>query len=296
MRKLPPLNALKTFEVTARLTNLTRAADELCVSQSAVSRQIRLLEAFLDIRLFQREARGVALTKAGIIYQKEISQAFETILQATDKIRRPSQVRTLRVRAYTTFAVKWLLGHLPHFEAAYPMIKVQLSTGVEKVNFKRDDLDISIEFSMDEKLDRTGIKLFPDLIEPVCSPSLLKNGKSITPSDLAKFKLLDSHYRTADWQDWLRFAGIKNVDFHRNRVILPNSLLAYEAAIDGQGIAMGQPLLLAQDLKGGRLLAPFKMPLRRAGAYYLLISPGRAKRAEVRKFSDWIVAETNGMG
>ncbi len=296
MNKLPPLNGLKTFETTARLGNITRAAEELRVSQSAVSRQIRLLEAFLDVRLFRREARGVALTKAGIAYQKEISQAFSTILQATDKIRRPSQERTLRVRAYTTFAVKWLLNHLPNFEAAYPMIKVQLSTGVEKVNFEREDLDISIEFSMDNKLDRPGIKLFPDLIEPVCAPSLLKSGKSPTLSDLTKFKLLDSHYRTADWRDWLRFAGIDTFDYQHNRLMLPNSLLAYEAAINGQGIAMGQPHLLAQDLKAGRLITPFNMPLSRAGAYYLMISPGRTKRLEVRRFSNWIVAEATGIG
>jgi len=287
MRRIPPLNALKAFEAAARLGNLTKAAEELNVSQSAVSRQIQLIEDYLGVRLFQREARGVSLTKIGVEYQQEIGPAFAGIVRATDRIHR--QDKTLRIRAYTTFAAKWLLRYLPGFEAAYPNIKVQLSTGVKPADFDRDEQDISIEFVRDDQAGPSALKLFSDIIEPVCSPSLLAGKAALeVPLDLRHFKLLDSHYRTADWPAWLKSVDAMALDDKDSRASLPSSLLAYQAAADGLGVAMGQTRLLKQELESGRLITPFNRPLERRSGYYLLTSTTHEHSYGVSIFCEWI--------
>lgn len=287
MRRIPPLNALKVFEAAARLGNLTKAAQELNVSQSAVSRQILLIEDYLGVRLLQREARGVSLTKTGAEYQEEIGPAFASIIRATERIQRAE--KTLRIRAYTTFAAKWLLRYLPGFEAAYPSIKVQLSTGVKRADFDRDEQDISIEFVMDDQVEPSALKLFSDIIEPVCAPALLQGKIRLeTPADLVNFKLLDSHYRTADWPDWLRSVGCSELNHKEQRPSLPSSLLAYQAAAEGLGIALGQTRLLKQELESGRLITPFNSPLERSAGYYLLTSATREQSFGVRIFCEWI--------
>jgi len=287
MRRIPPLNALKVFEAAARLGNLTKAAEELNVSQSAVSRQILLIEDYLGVRLFQREARGVSLTKVGMEYQQEIGPAFAGIVRATERIHR--QDKTLRIRAYTTFAAKWLLRYLPGFETAYPNIKVQLSTGVKPADFDRDEQDISIEFVRDDHAGPSALKLFSDIIEPVCSPTLLLGKAPLNvPEDLRHFKLLDSHYRTADWPDWFAFVDGMHLNNKDSRASLPSSLLAYQAAAEGLGIAIGQTRLLKQELESGRLITPFNKPMERAAGYYLLTSTTQEHSYGVTIFCEWI--------
>jgi LysR family transcriptional regulator, glycine cleavage system transcriptional activator len=143
-RKMPPLNPLHVFEASARLGSFTKAAEELGVTQSAVSRQVAVLEAYVRQRLFIRGRHGIALTPAGEAYRKDIAPAFARVAAATEKLRQAGQTEPLRLRCYNTFAVKWLIPRLPRFQADHPAIEVRLSNAVAEVDFARDEVDLAI--------------------------------------------------------------------------------------------------------------------------------------------------------
>ncbi len=170
-RSIPPLNPLHVFEVVTRLRSFTKAAQHLNVTQSAVSRQVAALESFLNVRLFNRERHGIELTPAGEAYREKIAPAFATIAEATADLQRHRTGEPLNVRVYTIFAVKWLLRRLPHFEALYPNVSVQVTTSLAAVDFSRERVDLTIRLC---KSSNPGLKqklIFPDVIQPVCSPS-----------------------------------------------------------------------------------------------------------------------------
>ncbi|WP_313025853.1 transcriptional regulator GcvA [Pseudomonas lopnurensis] len=289
-KQLPPLNPLRVFETVARLGNLTKAAEELHVTQSAVSRQIGVLENYLCIKLFVREARGVALTKQGRDYYHEVGPAFAQIATATAQLRGSERSRPLRIRAYTTFAAKWLLRHMQYFEEKHPQIEVRLSSSVEPVVFEKDDVDMAIQFGDGKRADATCIHLFHDVIEPVCSPSLLQSDPPLDhPADLRHHKLLHSRYRTADWPDWLRAQGLDELAGLQGPS-LPSSLLAYQAAIEGLGVAMGQTRLLAADLESGTLVRPFNLPVTRDLGYFAVL-PNNRRLPQTEIFLDWLQSE-----
>jgi LysR family glycine cleavage system transcriptional activator len=201
-RTIPPLNPLRVFEAVARLGSFTRAADELYVSQSAVSRQISILEEYLDVKLFNREQRGVSLTKTGQAYQQQVGPAFSRISAATQDLLMSSRGGPVKVRAYTTFAAKWLMRRLPQFHASHPDIEVRLSTDVSLVDFMKEDIDLAIQFGDGSWPGVTCERLFDDEITLVCSPLLAtENAPLKTPDDLKQHRLLHSQYRKIDWSD-----------------------------------------------------------------------------------------------
>ncbi len=202
---IPPLNPLRVFEVVARLGSFTKAAEELHVSQSAVSRQVSLIEDYLDVKLFNREQRGISLTEAGRLYHQKIGPAFASIAAATQDLLMTSRGGPIKVRAYTTFAAKWLMRRLPAFQSANPEIDVRLSTDVTPADFSTDDIDLAIQFGDGSWPDAHCDHLFDDYITPVCSPALLSRpGASLeTLDDLKHHRLLHSHYRKGDWSYWL---------------------------------------------------------------------------------------------
>lgn len=292
---IPPLNPLRVFEAVARLGNLTKAAEELHVTQSAVSRQIGVLENYLEVRLFVREARGVSLTKQGLAFQNDIAPAFAQISLATKKLRGTSSEKPLKVRAYTTFSAKWLLRYMHRFEELYPWVEVRLSSSVEPVHFEKEDVDLAIQFGDGMRTDVHCIKLFDDVIEPVCSPLLLKGEYPLTSLDnLKHHKLLHSRYRTDDWPDWLSANGQSDLQL-RPKSTLPSSLLAYQASIEGLGVAIGQIRLLEPDLESGVLVRPFKLPLSRKLGYYALM-PRNRSLTQADLFLEWLQSEVKLMG
>ena len=173
-RRFPPLNALRMFEVVARAGNLTAAASELHVTQSAVSRQIGLLETYLGVQLFRRDRHGVKLTKVGETYSEQVLPALAQIAAATEVITAKNRSQVLRVRAYTSFIAKWLIPRIPDFRKRHPEIEVQIITGLRDVEFDVEDVDIAIQFGSGEWAHVNSIELFPDCIEPVCSPTFLE--------------------------------------------------------------------------------------------------------------------------
>ena len=289
MQPFPPLNPLRVFEVAARLESFTAAASELGVTQSAVSRQIATLESFLNTKLLARERHGVRLTKEGRTYRDGISPAFAMIGSASAALNNP-RAKPLRLRIYTTFAAKWLIKRLPNFQDAHPDINVQLSASAADVNFSRDDVDLAIQFGRGDWRNVETKLLIGDIIQPVCSPRLLRRHPELRTLDgLLGKQLLHSQYRRKDWADWLD--AVNRTDLLSAGTLYPNSMLAYEAAVEGLGVAMGQTFLLKDDIVAGTLVPLFNQPLIRPLAYFALWRSGATRSRKVSTFLKWLIQE-----
>ncbi len=290
-RRIPPLNPLRVFEVVARTENLTAAALELHVTQSAVSRQIAVLEAYLGVELFRRERHGVTLTRAGRLYAEDVISAFNLIAECTEKLLRDSSQGALRIRTYTTFTAKWLIPRLPEFRRLHPNIEVRISNGVPDVDFDRDNVDLAIQFG-DGKWPRVKSDfLFSDEIEPVCSPAYLREQKTdpLKPGELLKRRLLISHYRRSDWDEWLAAAGLSSLAQDAERMSFSSSVLTWQAALDGLGMAIGQTALLVSELESGTLIRPFHRPLERTQAYFVVRPELQRYSRKVTLFKEWLL-------
>lgn len=289
-RTVPPLNPLHVFDTVSRLGSFTAAALALGVTQSAISRQIAVLEGFLDVRLFRRDQQGVTLTPMGEAYRAEVEPAFARISAATEALREVDRHAPLRLRVYATFAVKWLLARLPHFHARHTQIELQLSTTVAPVDFAREPIDMAVQFGDGVWADLSSQLLMPDVIQPVCSPRLLDAaGGILTLDDLRHQRLLHSHYRRTDWPDWLTAAG--RPDLSQPGSEFPSSVLTLQAATDGLGIAMGQMSLLENDLGTGRLVRLFDQPLTRPMGHYLVWPVATPPGHKGRAFAAWLADE-----
>lgn len=289
-RRIPPLNPLRVFEVVARTLNLTAASRELHVTQSAVSRQIGTLESYLGVELFRRERHGVVLTRAGQTYAEQIVPAFEAIASATEKLSKATGQGSLRVRTYTTFAAKWLIPRLPAFKQAHPGIDVRILTAVPDVDFDRDGVDLAIQFGAGQWPRTEAHLLFRDEIEPVCTPAYLKQHGGIRKREqMLAGPLLVSQFRRGDWDDWLTTQGLTDRATGGERMFFSSSVLTWQAALDGLGMAIGQRALLAQELQSGQLVCPFALPLRRDAGHYLVQPAVQRASRKVAAFRDWIL-------
>jgi LysR family glycine cleavage system transcriptional activator len=290
---IPPLNPLRVFEVVARLGSFTKAAEELHVSQSAVSRQVSIIESYLGVKLLNREQRGVTLTETGRIYQRQISQAFAQISAATQDLLASSRSGPIKLRVYNTFAANWLIRRLQDFRAIHPELEVELCTTVTPVDFDKENIDLAIQFGDGSWPGVKCHRLFDDEIAPVCSPALLKRKAPLdAPEDLAHFCLLHSQYRKNDWLDWLTAVGLPQLaNRPDSSMLFPNSILAYQAAMDGLGVAMGQIRLLDQQLEDGSLVCPFPGIVRHQYGYHLLMPQSDSVSRKVTLFRDWLLKE-----
>jgi LysR family glycine cleavage system transcriptional activator len=292
IRRIPPLNPLRVFEVVARTLNLTAAAAELNVTQSAVSRQIATLETYLGVELFRRERHGVDLTRAGRSYAAHVLPAFEHIAAATEELVKRTTDRTLRVRTYTTFAAKWLIPRLAEFHRLHPSIEVKITNAVPDVDFDRDKADVAVQFGKGQWPQTQALFLFADEIEPVCSPDYLKKHapNARHPESLLRHPLLVSHYRRSDWTDWLEATALTEAAHDAVETTFGTSVLTWQAAIDGLGMAIGQNRLLVSEFDKGLLVKPFAKPVQRDQGYYL-VWPKRAREShKVSVFRDWLLA------
>jgi len=294
-RRIPPLNPLRVFEVVARTENLTNAAKILHVTQSAVSRQISVLEEYLGLQLLRRERHGVALTQAGHSYAQKILPAFEAIAEATHSLIGPAREGVIRVGTYNTFAAKWLIPRLPDFQRKHPDIEVRVLNTIPEVDFDRDAVDAVIQFGDGQWGEVKCDLLFRDEIEPVCSPAFLARyaPNARYPESLLRQSLLVSRYRRTDWDEWLKDAGLEEAAGDGTRMTFSSTLLCWQAAVDGVGIAVGQTVLIRQELKDGRLVAPFTRPLARSEGYYLLRPRLQREFRNMAVFRDWLLASAS---
>ncbi len=291
MLRLPPLNALRAFEAAARYTSFKRAAEELCVTQGAVSRHIQKLESDLGAKLFTRRHRQVHLTKEGADYLVTVRDAFGRISQATVNLRSRAEDRMLKVKLPITCAVRWLVPRLARFHGQHPGISVQITTSHDPVDFNREDIDVAVHYGRRVPQGLVGEKLFGEVLLPICSPRLLKKPPALKkPRDLANHVLLHSIRRPKDWPQWLAKAGVSDVEGEHG-LIFENSSLTYQGVTEGLGLAMAQLALVADDLATGHVVAPFKTRVENDLAYVLVFPKERAGLRKVAEFHGWIARE-----
>lgn len=294
-RPLPPLNPLRAFEVAARHSSFTKAADELFVTPSAVSHQVKTLEEHLGMALFIREAKALTLTAAGRAYLPAVQEAFRVLTDATRQLS-AELAQVLRVDIPPTFAVKWLIPRLDRFVKAHPEIDIRVSTNSSPPDFARDTYDVAIRF---------GSGYYPELhsemclavnVFPVCSPGLLQCEHPLRePADLKHQTLLHdastySNGSNPHWSAWLKHAGALDVDASRGLSFTPSHLVI-DAAIDGLGVALAKDSWVEQDLRAGRLVRPFGVALPVESAYYMVFPKHRAGDVRIATFVDWVRSE-----
>lgn len=293
-RRLPPLNALRAFEVAARHNSFTAAADELNVSHAAISRHVRALEARLNVALFHRTRRGVELSSAGADYLRTVSAAFDAIARATEGLAEPARAQ-VRVSAHPAFATRWLLHHLDHFRTDHPGYEVALDATPRLVDLARDEADLAI--CNGEIADGTVTQdlLARSRLHPVCAPGLLPPGRSFAAREIAEFVLLHDEEDGSSWRRWFDLAGVTGVDTSRGPRFLESGL-AIEAAIAGQGVALADDFLVADDIAAGRLVQLSDIGLDAADCYYWLRSREDARRRKpVAAFRDWLLRESSAL-
>ncbi len=288
-RRFPPLNPLRTFEVAAHCKSFTEAAEELGVTQAAVSRQISVLEGFFKAKLFDRDVRSIKLTPIGRQLHDGVSPAFQMIRWSTERIFQENVL--VRIHTYPTFAARWLMPRLANFMSRFPIIDLRVQTAVKPIDFNKTDADIVIQFGRGDWPDMKAHPLVPDMIEPVCSPNLASIPRAGDFDALLQQTLLTSKYRSRDWTDWLahvRLGSTANMRW----LAFESSILTFQAAIESLGVAMGQTPLLSAELKTGALIKPFDMPLKRGMHYWIAWPEGRRLSPETRKFVDWIISQS----
>jgi LysR family glycine cleavage system transcriptional activator len=289
-RQLPPLNALKAFEAAARSESFTRAAEELCVTQGAVSHQVKLLEATLGIKLFNRERQRLVITDAGREYLNVVRDALDRIAAGTERIVQRQNAGALTVSTSPDFAAKWLVYRLGRFAEAYPGIDLRVSATMHHIDFAREDFDVAVRHGDGNWGGLDAVRLCTEELFPVCSPKLMSGRNRITkPSDLLKFPLLHLDDWKA-WSKWFDSAGVVDVKLSRGLALNRASMLI-DAAVDGQGVALARTTLAAWDLINGRLAKPFDLGLRLSNTYWIVCPKATSSMPKITTFRDWLLAE-----
>lgn len=297
-KRIPPLNALRAFEAAARHSSFVAAAAELCVTPAAISHQIKGLEDYLGVLLFRRLKRRVMLTDQGQLILPELKQAFALIERAMANLAREGQREVLTVSATPAFTAKWLLPRIHLFRERHPEIDVRLDASHELKDLERGQVDVAIRFGsggypgLECKPLRPGAQ---ESVFPVCSPLLLSGEHPLRqPADLRYHTLLhdDSikdESTLPNWQIWLSAAQAESVPAHRG-LRFNNSVLAIDAAINGQGVALSCGFVVADDLAAGRLVRPFDIPCKLDYNYFVVFPRNPRTSGKVEKFHRWLLA------
>jgi LysR family transcriptional regulator, glycine cleavage system transcriptional activator len=285
---LPPLNALRAFEAAARSESFRLAAEELSITQSAVSHQIANLEKHLGKALFQRAGRNAELTVAGQAFYPFVKEAFEKISEGSKLISRPSP-QELTVQVYITMAARWMMPRLHSLQKHCPDLMVRFNASQLDWEFDPQNADVGIICT--ERADRPGldyIPLFEASLIVVCSPNLFPGGADV--GKLVQQTLLEVYPPNTNWQVWLNEAGIA-----KNRaaatIRFDSYLLAMEAAADGQGVAIVPHFLAAPDLASGRLVQPVPLSVKQPETWYLVARKGKFQEPAAARFRDWLLGE-----
>jgi DNA-binding transcriptional LysR family regulator len=295
--RLPALDLLKGFEAAARLLSFTRAAEELHLTQSAVSRQIQDLEAQLGVALFERRHRALALTEAGQLLFPAAAQVLSTVRAATEQLRGLSGHRVLTVTTSVTFAALWLVPRLARFTQDNPGMDVRISADTRMLDLDRAGIDVALRYCTPALAGPAAIRLFGERVFPVCSPRLLRDARRTikAPADLARHVLLhiddpEGLWPWMSWRAWLETAGMPEMRPAGN-LRFPNYSEVISAAIAAQGVAIGRSPLVRDAMRAGELVAPFPRAAESSRAYYVVASRTAAARPEVARFVEWVKRE-----
>ncbi len=289
VRNLPPLSAIRVFEAAARHGNFTRAAQELGMTQAAVSYQVKLLEERLGAPLFRREGRGVVLTDAGVGAAPQVSRAFDSIDQAFARVRAEEE-GLLAVSASNTFANTWLAWRLGSFQMAHPDMAVRLDTSDDAAHLESGEIDCAIRAGRGGWAGLAADKLVEIDFTPMVSPAFLASHGPLKPADLLDLPLISPH--DPWWAAWLQEAGVDVPEGSRRPGIRLDSQ-AHEghAAMAGQGVAILTPFFWRNDLAEGRLAMPFEQASTRGYAYWLVVPESRRNVPKIKRFREWLIAE-----
>lgn len=292
-RRLPSLNALKAFEAGARHESFTKAAQELCVTQGAVSQQVKALEDELGLRLFRRERQRLVITDAGRSYLEVVRDAFDRLATGTEHLLQRQASGVLTVTTSPNFAAKWLVHRLGRFSEAHPEIELRISASMQHVDFAREDIDIAVRHGDGQWPGMHVARLCREELFPVCSPKLLRGrGALRLPRDVGHHSLLHAN-DSGTWARWLERAGVRGVDVSRG-IVFNQSSMAIDAAIEGQGIAMARTVLAAWDLLAGRLVRPFPQALEAPFALWIVCPKSTAGLPKIATFRSWLLKEAAG--
>ena len=290
MTILPSLNGLRAFEAAARHLSFTRAAEELNVTQTAVSHLIRRLEEHLGIPLFVRGNRALELTREAVSYLPAVRGAFEDLHAATARLRRAERDGVLTVSTTASLAAKWLVTRVAAFQDANPGIEVRITTSSHLVDFQRDDVDIAVRYGRGNWPGLRTDWLMAEDMFPVCSPSLLMGVPPLrAPEDLEHHTLLHATVSREDWQLWLTAAGLPVSLATRRGLSFDQSFMAIQAAVEGLGVALGRTRFVEADIAGGRLVVPFDMVLPADAGFYIVAPEATADAPKIALFRDWLI-------
>lgn len=292
--RLPPLNALRAFEAAARHTSFARAANELHVTQGAISRHVKLLEEHLGVALFRRRPQGIVATEAGQQLLPELSAAFERIGHAAG--RTADTGRELRVMASPSFATRWLVPHLLGYQSLYPDRRITLGLFLQRHDtFADSGFDVGVSWvegrDAPRKESSGAFRLWQEALTPVCAPALLQHGAPLGhPADLARHTLLHPTEGRQDWRKWLKAAGLNGIDADGGQTFGTLDM-AVGAAVGGMGVAIADLNLIRGELATGTLVAPFDIVIEDGSGYFVLTEPNRVDEPKIATFRAWLLAE-----
>lgn len=290
-KRLPPLNALRVFDSAARHLSFTKAAEELFVTQAAVSHQIKTLEEFLGLKLFRRRNRSLLLTEEGQSYYLDIKEIFSSINEATRKLLARSAKGALTVSLSPSFAIQWLVPRLSGFNQAYPGIDVRIQAVDREEDKLADDVDVAIFYGRGNWTGLRTDRLYAEYLIPVCAPSLLTGEKPLKPpSDLIYHTLLHDTSRR-DWQAYVRQLEIQNQINVQQGPIFSHSSMVIQAAVHGQGVALVNNVMARSEIESGRLVRPFQDVLVSKNAFYLVCQDSQAELGKIAAFRQWILSQ-----
>lgn len=296
-RRLVHLNALRAFEAAARHVSFVAAADELNVTPSAISQQIRTLEEYIGATLFVRSKVGVALTPLAREAYPEIRDGLEQLAAGLSKLRGSGEDRLVTMTAPPSFAAKWLLPRIEDFREKHPQFDIRLDTTDRLVDFAAEGIDVGVRYGLGGYVGLQAVKLFDEEVFPVCSPALADQEPRAGAAWLSRMTLI--HDSTSDfdvsfptWRSWLLAHGMAGVD-HTRGLRMNSSVLAVQAAIDGQGVALARSVIVKSDIEARRLVKPFDYVDATKCAYYVVYLMQAAGSRKVQVVRDWLLEQAN---
>lgn len=290
-KKLPPLNALKAFESAARHLNFTKAADELFVTQAAVSHQIKLLEDFLGIQLFHRRNRLLELTELGLQYFDEIRPLLEQIAKATDQIRAKNNRQILTISVPQTFGMQWLVPRLNDFHEKFPEVEVRVKGVDQDEGLLGKEIDVAIYYGSGKWENVESIRLTDSHLVILASPRFLEQHPIKQPEDLVGKTLLHVFSRNK-WKRTIEHFGLQErIDVEQAGSLFSHTFMALQAAMHQQGLAIANRVLAQNELEQGNLIEPFPTGLYDEKAFYVVYPPQMRQIGKVQNFVAWITQE-----
>ena len=291
MRRLPPLNSLRMFEASARLTSFVAAADELAVTASAVSHQIKTLDEYLGVSLFNRSKRKVELTGAGEQYLVAVKHALDEIEVATQRLTSNLDTNVVNISVAPNFLIRWLMPRMSKFQELYPDVELQITTSLGLIDFSRSNTDMAVYFGNGDWKDIEMYFLRSLMLVPVCSPVLMRGPHPLKQvGDLKHHTLIYVSSRKHEWDDWLELAGAGFMK-PKNSLAVSNGHLATAAALDNLGVALADITLTSREVESGRLVIPFDIPLDSHKAFYLVYRKHRPLTVGMKAFKEWLMQE-----